>query len=562
MMERVMFKCFVVCGLLSTTEGGLSTQFINGEFLFLLNGDSTETYDVQLTRDGEPPFPWYRVTGKQYTVKNALLYDSIRVNVSLPDNPINITRTYKVSKVESYVGDSVNIYWTSPSFPRAGTYNIYHTDKVNRSIIEVTSSSATFDETEYEYQSRPFDSTNINFTIKDVSRADAGYYNGGLSPEAAWSGGGVVLIVHDKPSKPKIQGNLNIMVDSHSELTCSSSSTTAPDYYARLRPLSYTWYVNKTQLDGETNDTLRSRVTRNHKYNQYSCTARDKLGSDRSGPVYINPMYPPDKLKIFPEPQLNLNGKLTVKEGDSIGPYTCTSDCNPPCDITWKYKDSTSRGFFDVESTGLLIGHIVNRSIALYRCITQYPPDKKFKETKSIKLDVHYLDKPRVSINGSSFSNQAVQAQERTSLLISCNVSGNPNPSLRLRRSGSTDILTETSTSELLSYFITRLQCSDTDNYICSGESTGFDSKQTVFGVNVNCNGFSTMGLLISTVTLSVLGTVFLGVIIYLLYSRQKVANRKNDENPLEDAVYETQIKDPIYSNVNNTETMITQKYE
>ena len=76
-------------------SGGLSTQFINGEFLFLLNGDSTETYDVQLTRDGEPPFPWYRVTGKQYTVKNALLYDSIRVNVSLLDNPISITSTYK-----------------------------------------------------------------------------------------------------------------------------------------------------------------------------------------------------------------------------------------------------------------------------------------------------------------------------------------------------------------------------------------------------------------------------------------------------------------------------------
>ena len=54
-------------------SGGLSTQFINGEFLFLLNGDSTETYDIQLTRDDEPPFPWYRVSGKQYTVKNALL---------------------------------------------------------------------------------------------------------------------------------------------------------------------------------------------------------------------------------------------------------------------------------------------------------------------------------------------------------------------------------------------------------------------------------------------------------------------------------------------------------
>ena len=68
----------------------------------------------------------------------------------------------------------------------------------------------------------------------------------------------------DNPWKPKIQGNWNIMVDSYSELNCSSNSVTAPDYYARLRLLFYIWYVNNTQLDGETRETLRSRVTRNH----------------------------------------------------------------------------------------------------------------------------------------------------------------------------------------------------------------------------------------------------------------------------------------------------------
>ena len=83
------------------------------------------------------------------------------------------------------------------------------------------------------------------------------------------------------------------MVDSYSNLTCSSFSTTAPDYYARLHPLtplSYTWYVNNTKLYGETSKTLRSRVTRNYKYNQYLCTASDKLESDRSDPVIINPL--------------------------------------------------------------------------------------------------------------------------------------------------------------------------------------------------------------------------------------------------------------------------------
>ena len=62
------------------------------------------------------------------------------------------------------------------------------------------------------------------------------------------------------------------------------------------------------------------------------------------------------------------------------------------------------------------------------------------------------------------------------------------------------------------------------------------------------------MGRLILTAILASLGTVFLGVIIYFLYSRQKVANRKNDENPTEAEVYETPISEPTYNNVNDTE--------
>lgn len=67
---------------------------------------------------------------------------------------------------------------------------------MNRSIIQIISSGATFDETKYEYHSRPFNSTNIAFNIRNIARDDAGYYNSGLDAEAAWSDGGVVLIVH------------------------------------------------------------------------------------------------------------------------------------------------------------------------------------------------------------------------------------------------------------------------------------------------------------------------------------------------------------------------------
>ena len=95
------------------------------------------------------------------------------------------------------MGDSVEISWTAPFFPRAGHYNIYHTNDENNSIpiIDVTSNKVTTEYRKYEYLSQPLYSTNITFMIKEITLDDAGYYAGGFGTEAAWSGGGVVLIV-------------------------------------------------------------------------------------------------------------------------------------------------------------------------------------------------------------------------------------------------------------------------------------------------------------------------------------------------------------------------------
>ena len=100
-----------------------------------------------------------------------------------------------VSKIESKEGDSVTISWTAPFFPQAGVYTIYHPNKANRSIIQVTSNTVTTQNSKYEYLSQPFNSTNITFMLRNITLDDAGYYAGGFGTEAAWSGGGVVLIV-------------------------------------------------------------------------------------------------------------------------------------------------------------------------------------------------------------------------------------------------------------------------------------------------------------------------------------------------------------------------------
>ena len=95
------------------------------------------------------------------------------------------------------MGDSVEISWTAPYFPRAGLYNIYHTNEQNKSIpiISVTSNKVTTQNKKYEYLSQPLYSTNITFMIRNITLDDAGYYAGGIGPAFAWSDGGVVLIV-------------------------------------------------------------------------------------------------------------------------------------------------------------------------------------------------------------------------------------------------------------------------------------------------------------------------------------------------------------------------------
>ena len=93
----------------------------------------------------------------------------------------------------------------------------------------------------------------------------------------------------------------------------------------------------------------------------------------------------PDMLSIKPEPQL-LNGKLTVTEGKTIGPYHCSADCNPPCSITWKYKD-TDGTIHDASSSGHELSmQRVNRNISLLRCVAIYKPP--YKESQSIELDI------------------------------------------------------------------------------------------------------------------------------------------------------------------------------
>lgn len=98
------------------------------------------------------------------------------------------------------------------------------------------------------------------------------------------------FVFQDKPEKPKIQGELNIRVGDVATLKCSSRSTSAPDYYQKIARLSYSWFHNEKQMVEKTTDTIEINVTKDHKFNNYSCIAKEILKSDRSDQVQINPL--------------------------------------------------------------------------------------------------------------------------------------------------------------------------------------------------------------------------------------------------------------------------------
>nr|XP_022305650.1 uncharacterized protein LOC111112446 isoform X3 [Crassostrea virginica] len=419
----------------------------------------------------------------KFTVKDALKYDRIKINVRADGSSTYNKLTYNVVKTEKYIGDNVSISWTAPFFPKSGNYEIYHT-KANKSekIIRIDSKGfIVTNQSKYTYKSLPYNSTNISFEIKDITLNDAGYYVAGSQTDTALSGGGVVLIVLGKPQKPEIKGNLNVSVGDNANLTCSSKPTSTPDYYARLVTLSYNWFENNTKLD-ETQKTLALKVSRNHRFNQYSCEAKHRLKSVRSDPVRVNPLYKPESVSIIPSVDT-----LTVKEGGDIGPYSCSTDCNPPCVITWRYRDKDGNFHEEKSHNQTLNQQMVNRSFSVFECIANYADN--FTRSAHFNLNVQYLDKPMPYVNGVSVldPDRQVHVKENTSLLLSCHVNGCPNPIIRLKRNTGTFIISRTDSKEWLNHTIASSQCSDTDIYTCIGNSTVFQNKKSTFRVNVTC---------------------------------------------------------------------------
>ena len=67
---------------------------MDGNVTFTWNGDPAKLYYVLITKD-KAIDPWLLVTGTQYTLEDALLYDSISIKVYTSVSREDINLTYK-----------------------------------------------------------------------------------------------------------------------------------------------------------------------------------------------------------------------------------------------------------------------------------------------------------------------------------------------------------------------------------------------------------------------------------------------------------------------------------
>ncbi|XP_062602469.1 uncharacterized protein LOC134264196 isoform X2 [Saccostrea cucullata] len=488
-MAEFMILCLELAGSLCFVQGQIfkiSAKFMDGNLIFTWSNISATRNDIFITKDSQSS-AWIQVYDDQYTVEDVLQYKSVTIKVrelNTYPNYEEYNKTFKVNTQESKIGESRNISWTTDYFPRAGLYFIFHAyNGSTKQIMQIGDSDPSTEK--YVYHTRPLNSVNIQFEVMHITLQDAGYYVGGTSEANAWSGrGGTVLVVSGIPVKPIISGNLNIQVRRYADLKCESRSTSAPSYYKKFPPLTYSWFVNNTRINGEVRETYSFTVTKDVKYNRYICQAKETLESERSEEIQINPLYGPETVLVTPVPPTD---GQSVHDGETFGPYTCSADCNPPCNVQWKLRDP-SGGFRDVTPLGpssVTVPELTaNRnSMALIRCVVN---GTEGKETSSIKLNIQYLSDPKVYING--ILKNSLTLDEGSPLLLACNMEGNPIPDTILKEVTGNKILVQR-TSTWINHTLRReAVCSDTSTYSCEGSSSEFERKNQSFLINVLCD--------------------------------------------------------------------------
>ncbi|XP_035854754.1 B-cell receptor CD22-like [Sander lucioperca] len=210
----------------------------------------------------------------------------------------------------------------------------------------------------------------------------------------------------DAPKLPSVSvsPSAEIVEGSSVTLTCSSDANPAA---------TYTWFKENVKLRPpiEEQQLVLTSIQSSHS-GQYTCRARNSLGSNTSKPISIKVKYAPN----LPSTSVSPSGE--IKEGSSVT-LTCQSNAYPAAKYTWYKKNGNPELQPLSENTSLVFSSIQSSDSGEYYCTAENELGRR--TSRSISIDVKYGPKlPSVSVSPSA------EIVEGSSVNLTCSSDANP----------------------------------------------------------------------------------------------------------------------------------------
>ncbi|XP_062603870.1 uncharacterized protein LOC134265667 [Saccostrea cucullata] len=461
----------------------ISSRFWNGDLKFTWPKIS-DYQDVSLTLDGQNQ-GFTREYDGQVTVVDVLRYNvvAILVRATISYRYHESRSEYRPNVMMTVEGGAVEITLPIPHTPENVVYKVYrlHSKEEATIIPDVRYQSGS------PYKLR-YTQSHIIFEIKNVSTEDAGFYSVGYTVENARTQNGVILVVKAKPNKPIISGNNRVPIGQKTTLSCSSSSRSKPSYYKKFPPLSYTWFINRTEAF--TGQKIEMNVHKRIGMDIITCKVTETLES-LSDIYNVEPLYGPESAEISP----NFNTTLSIHDNSSFGPVNCIARCNPPCHVYWEGIDPMGTKLTSFSGMTLPIQHIHRDEVMAYRCVAKGQYNNTQGQTTAIRdigFNIQYLSSPTflVSVNGTVKNGLNNVLDEGDIVTLNCTANGNPEPEviIETRHGNKVGMFGLRSKKSFTYTFLGGMQCTDTTTYRCTARNKEFIDRFSATKIYVKCS--------------------------------------------------------------------------
>ncbi|KAL0153683.1 hypothetical protein M9458_051048, partial [Cirrhinus mrigala] len=166
---------------------------------------------------------------------------------------------------------------------------------------------------------------NNELLLQSVRREDAGRYSCALHGHTYISPA-VYLSVTYAPKSVSVSVSPSGEIVEGVLVTLSCSSDSNP-------PAKFSWFKGRTFI-GSGGIYSISKISSDHS-GEYKCKSINTHGEQYSHAVTLNVMYRPRSVSV------SINGSAEIVEGDSVT-LICSSDSNPPAEISWFKEDESS----------------------------------------------------------------------------------------------------------------------------------------------------------------------------------------------------------------------------